>query len=181
MAGMARAMGAIFMGHKNCLATIKPGVQKCVRALAPRNQKFGVRQRFFLHLLLFMEHKTGIDLNSFINTKKSFKKLYMFYFETFGIILNPSSVKKIKQHLAMSAIQNHKALWRKKRQFCDAKDVKRKPKTASHVKIAESKYRAKVIQRILKQNLPKAKIYDKPKPAVRGNSQTIASEECKKI
>jgi len=24
----------------------------------------------------------------------------------------------------MSAIQNHKALWRKKRQCCDAKDVK---------------------------------------------------------
>jgi len=31
----------------------------------------------------------------------------------------------------MSAIENHKALWRKKRQCCDAKDVKRKPKTAS--------------------------------------------------
>jgi len=60
----------------------------------------------------------------------------MFYFETFRIILNPSSVKKIKQNLAMSAIQNHKALWCKKRQYCDAKDVKRKPKTASHVKIA---------------------------------------------
>ena len=43
----------------------------------------------------------------------------------------------------MSAIQNHNALWRKKRQGCDAKDVKRKPKTASHVKIAESKCRAK--------------------------------------
>jgi len=43
----------------------------------------------------------------------------------------------------MSAIQNHKALWRKKRQCCDAKDVKGKPKTASHVKIAESKCRAK--------------------------------------
>ena len=43
----------------------------------------------------------------------------------------------------MSAIQNHKALWRKKRQCCDAKDVKRKPKTASHVRIAESKCRAK--------------------------------------
>jgi len=43
----------------------------------------------------------------------------------------------------MSAIQNHKALWREKRQCCDAKDVKRKPKTASHVKIAESKCRAK--------------------------------------
>jgi len=47
---------------------------------------------------------------NFINTKKAFKKLYMFYFETFRIILNPSSVKKLKQHLAMSAIQNHKAL-----------------------------------------------------------------------
>ena len=43
----------------------------------------------------------------------------------------------------MSAIQNHKALWRKKKQRCDAKDVKHKPKTASHVKIAESKCRAK--------------------------------------
>jgi len=43
----------------------------------------------------------------------------------------------------MSAIQNHKALWCKKRQNCDAKDVKRKPKTDSHVKIAESKRRAK--------------------------------------
>jgi len=34
----------------------------------------------------------------------------VFYFETFRIILNPSSVKKLKQHLAMSAIPNHKAL-----------------------------------------------------------------------
>jgi len=31
----------------------------------------------------------------------------MFYFETFRIILNPSSVIKIKQHLAMSAIKHH--------------------------------------------------------------------------
>jgi len=30
----------------------------------------------------------------FINTKKAFKKLYMFYFKTFRIILKPSSVKK---------------------------------------------------------------------------------------
>jgi len=29
-----------------------------------------------------------------INTKKAFKKLYMFYFKTFRIILNLSSVKK---------------------------------------------------------------------------------------
>jgi len=36
----------------------------------------------------------------------AFKKLYMFYFETFRIILNPSAVKKIKQHLGMLAIQN---------------------------------------------------------------------------
>jgi len=39
----------------------------------------------------------------------------MFYFETFWTILNPSSVKKIKQHLAMLLIQNHKALWHQKR------------------------------------------------------------------
>jgi len=39
----------------------------------------------------------------------------------------------------------------------------------------------KVMQRILKQNLRKAIIYDnKTKPAARGNSQTIASEGCKK-
>jgi len=37
----------------------------------------------------------------------------MFYFETFRISLNPSSVKKIKQHLAMSAIQTHN--------LCDAR------------------------------------------------------------
>jgi len=30
----------------------------------------------------------------------------MFYFETFRIIPNPSSVNKIKQRLAMLAIQN---------------------------------------------------------------------------
>jgi len=32
---------------------------------------------------------------SFINIKKAFKNLYMFYFETFRINVNPSSVKKI--------------------------------------------------------------------------------------
>jgi len=53
-------------------------------------------------------------MKKFINIKKAFKKLYMFYFGTFRIILNPSSVKKIKQHLAMLAIQNQKTLWRKK-------------------------------------------------------------------
>jgi len=40
----------------------------------------------------------------------------------------------------------------------------------------------KVMQRISKQNLRKAIIYDnKPRSAARGNSQTIASEGCKKI
>jgi len=38
----------------------------------------------------------------------------------------------------------------------------------------------KVMQRILKQNLRKAIIYYKPRPAARGNPQTIASEGCKK-
>jgi len=37
------------------------------------------------------------------------------------------------------------------------------------------------VMRILKQNLHMAIIYDnKPRPAARGNSQTIASEGCKK-
>jgi len=35
-----------------------------------------------------------VKQTGFINTEKAFKKLYMFYFETFWIILNPPSVKK---------------------------------------------------------------------------------------
>jgi len=50
----------------------------------------------------------------------------MFYFETFQIISIFS--QKIKQHLAVKAIQNHKALLRKKRQCCDAKDVNANPR-----------------------------------------------------
>jgi len=82
----------------------------------------------------------------------------------------------------MSAIQNHKALWRKKRQCCDEKDVKRKTKTDSHVKIAKSKCRAKSYVEYVKKNLRKAVIWEnKQRSAARGNSQTIASEECKKV
>ena len=57
-----------------------------------------------------IEAKNWDRLSSFINTKKAFNKLYMFYFETFRIIPNPSSVNKIKQHLAMLAIQNRYTL-----------------------------------------------------------------------
>jgi len=40
----------------------------------------------------------------------------------------------------------------------------------------------KIMQRMLKQNLRKAVIYkNKPRLAVRGNSQAIVSEGCKKI
>jgi len=39
-----------------------------------------------------LEHKTGIDLTVSL-TLKAFKKLYRFYFETFRIISNPSSVR----------------------------------------------------------------------------------------
>jgi len=38
--------------------------------------------------------------HNFTNTKKAFKKLYMFYFETFRIILNPSSVRKIIRNVS---------------------------------------------------------------------------------
>ena len=44
-----------------------------------------------------LEHKTGMTVSSTL--KKPSKKLYMFYFETFRIILNPSSVKKMKQRI----------------------------------------------------------------------------------
>jgi len=64
----------------------------------------------------------------------------MFCFETVRIILKSIFSQKIKQHLAMLAIQNRKALWRKNQQ-CHAKDVKCKTKTASHVKTAKSKSR----------------------------------------
>ena len=55
----------------------------------------------------------------------------------------------------------------------------RQPATSKSLKAnAESN----VMQRILKLDLRKAIIYDnKPRPAARGNSQTIASEGCKKI
>ena len=40
-----------------------------------------------------LENKIGIDL-TVSATQKKLQKLYMFYIETFGIILNASSVKK---------------------------------------------------------------------------------------
>jgi len=43
---------------------------------------------------------------NFINAKKAFKKLYMFYFETFQIILNPPLVKKQK-HVVLLWQQKH--------------------------------------------------------------------------
>jgi len=58
-------------------------------------------QSFLGHVFFdqtLFSHNNGIDL-SFINTKKAFKKLYMFYCETFRIVLNPSSVKKNKATL----------------------------------------------------------------------------------
>jgi len=36
--------------------------------------------------------------NVFINTKKAFKMLYMFYFQMFQNSLNTSLVKKMQQH-----------------------------------------------------------------------------------
>ena len=48
----------------------------------------------FSTIFWILEHKTGIDFYSFINTKKAFKKLCMFYFETFRITLIPSLVIK---------------------------------------------------------------------------------------
>ena len=137
------------------------------------------KKRKILQNYFSLEQKTEINLVS--STLKKPSKNYTCFISTlFGLFLIHLQ-SKIKQHLAMSAIQNHKALWRRKRQCCDTKDVKRKPKTASHVKLLKANAGPKVMQRILKENLRKAIIYDnKPRPEARGNSQTIASEGCKK-
>jgi len=70
--------------------------------------------------LLKLSEKFGASnwdrLNSFISTKRAFKKPCVFYLETFGIMLSSITSRKIKQHLAMLAIQIQKALWHKKRQ-----------------------------------------------------------------
>ena len=73
--------------------------------------------------------------------------------------------------------------------FCDARRdnaVTRRtsianPRQPATSKLLKANAGPKVMQIILKQNLRKAIIYDnKPRPAARGNSQTIASEGCKK-
>ena len=61
------------------------------------------------------------------------------------------------------------------------KTSKANPRQPATSKSLKANAGPKVMQRILKQNQRKAIVYDnKPRPAARGNSQTIASEECKK-
>jgi len=73
----------------------------------------------------------------------------------------------------MSAIPNHKALWRQ---------VKRKPRPPGTSKSLKANAGPEVTQRMLKQNLRKAVMYEnKPRPIARGNSQTIVSEGYKKL
>jgi len=56
------------------------------------------------------------------------------------------------------------------------------PRQPATSKLLKANAGPKVMQRILKQNLRKAIICDnKPRPASRGNSQTTASEGCKKL
>jgi len=61
------------------------------------------------------------------------------------------------------------------------KTSKANPRQPVTSKLLKANAGRKVTQRILKQNLRKAIIYDnKPRPAAKGNLQTIASEGCKK-
>ena len=72
-------------------------------------------------------------------------------------------------------MQEETMLWRKRRQTQTQDSQPRQNcwKQMQGQKLCREK---------LKQNLRKAIIYDnKPRPAARGNSQTIASEGCKKI
>jgi len=54
----------------------------------------------------------------------------------------------------------------------------RQPATSKSLKVNA---RPKVKQRILKQNLREAIIYDKPRPTARGNSQTLQEKDAKKV
>jgi len=55
------------------------------------------------------------------------------------------------------------------------------PRQPATSKLLKANAGPKVMQRIIKQNLRKAIIYDnKLRPAATGNSQTTASEGCKK-
>jgi len=66
-------------------------------------------------------------------------------------------------------------LWRKRRQTQTQDSQPRQNRWKANAG-------PKVMQRKLKQNLRKAIIHDnKPRPAARSNSQTIASKGCKKI
>ena len=96
------------------------------------------------------------NLVRFINTKKAFKKLYMFYFETFRIILNPSSVKT---QINTWQCQQFKTI-----RLCDArrdnavtqKTSNANPRQPATSKLLKENAGPKVMQRILKQHLRKA-------------------------
>jgi len=70
---------------------------------------------------LFLDHKIGIDLTVSPTLKKPSKN-YMFYFETFRIILNPSSVKKQSN--------NWQCYQFKTKRLCDARNKSVMQKTS---------------------------------------------------
>jgi len=76
----------------------------------------------------------------------------MFYFETFQIILNLSSVKKIKQHLAMSAIQNHRLCDARKDNAVMQKTSNANPRQPATSKSLKANAGPKVMQRILNRS-----------------------------
>jgi len=60
------------------------------------------------------EHKIGTDLTVSSTLQKPSKSYTCFILRRFWWFLKSNFSQKIKQHLAMLAIQNQKTLWRKK-------------------------------------------------------------------
>jgi len=89
-----------------------------------------------VNMVLWRLMKTSSKFPSAL--KMPSKNYACFILRRFGLFLIHLQSKNIKQHLAMLAVKNQKALWRKKLQ-CDAKDVKSKITTPNPVKFAKSK------------------------------------------
>ena len=104
----------------------------------------------------------------------------MFYFETFYIILNTSSVKN-KATLGNASNSKPKVSDARNNSVMQ-KMLKAKPRPPTLSKSLKVKAGPTAMQKVLKENLRKLIIYkNKPRPAARGRSQNIASKGCKNV
>ena len=110
--------------------------------------------------------------NCFINTKKAFKKLYIFILRRFGVFLIHLQSKN-KATLGNASNSKPKDSVMQK-----TSKVKPRPLTLSNSLTVKAGPTG--MQKVLKQNLHKIVIYvNKPRPAAKDYSQSTANEGCK--